>query len=80
MIGSPKIRIPEAEGLPNSAQKRREAVLVPERPREKGKEGGGKRGGGEEGPYLLFYGHLYKEEQPYPRATVDRKKAGNCIN
>jgi len=39
-------------------------VLVPERPREKGKEGGGKRGGGEEGPYLLFYGHLYKEEQP----------------
>ena len=38
--GSPIIRIPEAEGLPKSNRKRREAVLLPERPREKGKEGG----------------------------------------
>ena len=40
-------RIPEAEGLPNSAQKRREAVLLPERPSKKGKERGA--GGGEGG-------------------------------
>ena len=37
------------EGLPISAQKRREAVLVPERPREKGKEGKGGKGGGGNG-------------------------------
>jgi hypothetical protein len=52
--GSPKIRSLGAAGAPNSAQKRREAALLPRRPGKKGKEGGGRRGGGGEGPYLLF--------------------------
>ena len=53
-FGSPKIRVPGAAGAPNSAQKRREAALLPRRPGKKGKEGEGRRGGGGEGPYLLF--------------------------
>ena len=42
------------EGLPNSAQKRREAVLLSAQPSEKGKEGGEGRGEGGRGCTRAF--------------------------